>query len=99
MFFFESLLKMPKRMRLQYAQMEMEIGMYWLWCKLRRQKFRYPVFDRKPGVTYLITKQIPGVSITFFGKTFQLIVPVTLEHVEVSSMDGAENCANSEKQN
>lgn len=90
--FFEQFLKLPKGARLHYAQMEIEIGLYWLWCKLRRRKFRYPVFDRKPGVTYLITKQIPSMSITLFGKTFQLIAQVTLEQVEVSSTEVAENC-------
>lgn len=85
--YFESILKLPREIRLHYMQREIEIGVYWLWCKLRRKEFRYPCFESKPGAAYLITKQIPGISITLFGKRIQLIVPVTLEKVEINSPD------------
>jgi hypothetical protein len=80
-------LQLPREMRLHYVQREIEIGVYWLWRKLRRKEFRYPCFESKPGAAYLITKQIPGINITLFGKRIQLIVPVTLEKVEINSPD------------
>jgi hypothetical protein len=79
---------LPRGARLYALQLEIEIRLYQLWCKLRGQEFRYPAFDRKIGVTYRVTKQIPGVSITLFGKQFHLIVPVTLDLVEVNPSDG-----------
>ena len=69
----------PPKFRFRYVQRELEIGIYRLWCILRGREFKYPYFPGKPGATYRVVRQIPGIGFMLFGKRHWILYGVPLE--------------------
>ena len=74
------LMKMPRPFRLPYIQKTLVTGCYRLLCLLKGAKFTYPVLPSEEG-SYIVTKSIPSLRLTLFGKTIWYTDSIALEYV------------------
>jgi len=86
--------KMKPHIRRAHLRMDLQMVIYWVWCKVRREKFSYSPYDLpfEPG-KYVVVKGIPGIGITVFGKTLWISVDMALKYKRVQNggEDGAEH--------
>ena len=68
-----------------YMRARLQIGLYRVWCKLRRQEYHTSSYDHpfEPGA-YHITKAVPAFGISLFGRTLWITtaMPLSCKRVE-----------------
>jgi hypothetical protein len=77
----------PPEFRWYWAQYEIEILLYRLWCIMRGRRFRRSVFERvarEPGKCYLVTSGIPEIRSTSSSRLRFRIIGISFEAVELS---------------
>jgi hypothetical protein len=80
----QALWNMPHRFRSSYVRHAMTVAGYRILCKLKGEEFTAPPQAPIAG-NYVITKYIPSVGFTLFGKRYQFTREIPLEYVPSDS--------------
>ena len=68
---------MPFQARWHAIRWRMQIAIYRWYCRARGRQWEYPTISG--GTGFRVTKSIPGVRISLFGRGLWLIVPMVVE--------------------
>ena len=79
-----ALWNMPHRFRSSYVRHTMTIEWYRILCKLNGKEFS-PSHQTPPAGNYVITKYIPSVGFTLFGRRYHFTREIPLEYVPSDS--------------
>jgi hypothetical protein len=80
----QALWNMPHRFRSSYVRHTMTIEGHRILCKLKGEEFMPPP-QTPPAGNYVITKYIPSVGFTLFGKRYYFTREIPLEYVPSDS--------------
>jgi hypothetical protein len=80
----QALWDMPHRFRSSYVRHTITIEWYRILCKLNGEEFTPPP-QAPPAGNYVITKYIPSMGLTLFGKRYNFTREIPLEYVPSES--------------
>ena len=70
-----------------YVQMNLQLAVYWMWCKLTRKEFMYSPYtglSESLPAEFVVEKGIPGIGVTIFGRTFWITRAMALKYKQLN---------------